>query len=163
MKIIIILLLLSAFSRLAYSQCEVEKKQVDNWNKVLKNKVTEWARKKHRVAKKEFLDCLRQPNKESPTQSPIRSSPSKPAPSKPEYKFAPIKSAKHVTVSDYANFKGKKKLAWSHYFKESDECLSNKNDMKLFVACAKVRKQQLKTFNSRWNDQTQALMPLLDN
>ena len=68
-----------------------------------------------------------------------------------------------VTVSNYTNFKGNKKRVWYLYFIESDECLSNKNDMKIFVVCGKVRKQNLKTFSARWNNQTQELMPFLDN
>jgi hypothetical protein len=35
--------------------------------------------------------------------------------------------------------------------------------MNVFVACAKVRKQNLKIFNTSWNNQTQELMPFLDN
>jgi hypothetical protein len=73
------------------------------------------------------------------------------------------KQTKHVVVSDYSNFKGKKKQAWYAYFTESQECLSNSNNMPIFVACAKVRKQHLKQFNARWNEQTEELMPLLDN
>jgi hypothetical protein len=73
------------------------------------------------------------------------------------------KQTKHITVSDYSNFKGKKKQAWYAYFAESQECLSNSNDMPIFVACAKIRKQNLKQFNARWNEQTEELMPLLDS
>ena len=154
---------MTAFSRVALSQCDIEQKQVDRWNSILKNKGTERARSKHREAKKAFLDCLRLPTEAVQTKSPSISSTKTPKTTKTKYKFAPRKNSSHVTVSDYANFKGKKKLAWSLYFKEPVECLSNKTDMKIFVACAKFRKQNLKTFNSRWNNQTQELMPLLDN
>lgn len=159
----ILILALSVFSRLAYSQCEPEEEQVDKWNKRLKYKVTEIARNKHREAKKVFLDCLRQPTEEVQTKSPTISSTKTRKTTKTKYKFSPHKSANHVTVSDYTNLKGKKKQAWNLYFIESTECLSNKNDMNIFVACAKVRKQNLKNFNARWNNQTQELMPFLDN
>jgi hypothetical protein len=56
------------------------------------------------------------------------------------------KQTKHVSVSDYSNFKGKKKQAWYAYFTESQACLSNSNNMPIFVVCAKVRKQHLKQF-----------------
>jgi N-acetylmuramoyl-L-alanine amidase CwlA len=154
-----LMLVLTIFSGFTYSQCEPEKEQADRWNKILKSKVSERARNKHRKAKKEFLDCLRQPTEIIPTKSKTKTS----KPTKTKYTFSPGKSSSHVTVSDYTDFKGKKKLAWNLYFVESDKCLSNKNDMKIFVACAKVRKQNLKTFNARWNKQTQELMPLLDN
>jgi hypothetical protein len=157
------MLVLTVFSKVAYSQCELEKAQVDRWNKTLKNKVTERARNKHREAKKEFLSCLRQSVNAAPKKSSTSSNTKVRKTTKTKYQFAPRKSASHVTVSDYSNFKGKKKLAWSHYFKESEQCLDNKNDMTIFVACAKVRKQNLKIFNARWNDQTLELMPLLDN
>jgi hypothetical protein len=154
---------MSVFSRLAYSQCEREEEQVDVWNKLLKYKVTERARNKHREAKKAFLDCLRQPTEDVQTKSPTISSTKTRKITKTKYKFSPHKSSNHVTVSDYTNFKGKKKQAWNLYFIESTECLSNKNDMNIFVACATVRKQNLKTFNTSWNNQTQELMPFLDN
>ncbi|WP_226991254.1 hypothetical protein [Paraglaciecola psychrophila] len=159
----ILILVMSVFSRLAYSQCELEEEQVDVWNKLLKYKVTERARNKHREAKKVFLDCLRQPTKEVQTKSPTISTTKTRKTTKTKYKFSPHKSSNHVTVSDYTNFKGKKKQAWNLYFIESIECLTNKNDMKIFVACANVRKRKLKTFNARWNNQTQELMPFLDN
>ncbi len=156
---------MSVFSQLAYSQCEPEKKLVDKWNSILKNRVTELARNKHREAKSDFLDCLRQPTEEAKVKktSPKHSSSKARKITKPKYKFSPRKSSGHLIVSDYTNFKGKKKIAWYRYFKESVECLSNKSDMKIFVACSKVRKQNLKTFNARWNNQTQELMPFLDN
>jgi hypothetical protein len=155
---------MSVFSKLAYSQCEVEKEEVDRWNKILKYKVTDRARNKHREAKSGFLDCLRQPTDEKvKTKSSTHSSRKTRKTSKTKYKFSPHKSSSHVTVSDYTNFEGKKKLAWTLYFTESVECLSNKNDMKIFVACAKVRKQNLKKFNARWNNQIQKLMPFVDN
>jgi hypothetical protein len=155
---------MSVFSKLAYSQCEEEKEEADRWNKFLKYKVTERARSKHREAKETFLDCLRQPTEEVQTKSTTSSSTkSRKTTKKTKYKYSPSKSPSHVTVSDYTNFKGKKKRAWSLYFTESVVCLNNKNDMKIFVSCAKVRKQNLKTFNARWNNQTQELMPFLDN
>jgi hypothetical protein len=157
------MLVLAIFSGFTYSQCEPEKEQVDRWNKLLKNKVSERARNKHREAKKEFLDCLRQSTEVTPKKSATHSKTKASKSTKTKYKFSPHKSASHVTVSDYTNFKGKKKHAWNFYFVESTKCLSNKNDMKIFVACAKVRKQNLKTFNTRWNNQTQELMPVLDN
>ena len=154
---------MSVFSRLAYSQCEPEEEQVDVWNKLLKYKVTERARNKHREAKKVFFFCLRQPTEEVQTKSPTISSTKTRKTTKTKYKFSPHTSSNHVTVSDYTNLKGKKKQAWNLYFIESIECLTNKNDMKIFVACANVRKRKLKTFNARWNNQTQELMPFLDN
>jgi hypothetical protein len=159
----VLILVMSIFSRLAYSQCELEEEQVDRWNKALKYKVTERARNKHREAKKVFLDCLRQPTKGVQKKSAIISTTKTRKATKTTYKFSPHKSSNHITVSDYTNFKGKKKQAWNLYFIESAKCLSNKNDMKIFVACAKVRKRKLKTFNARWSNQTQELMPFLDN
>jgi len=158
------MLALSVFSRLAYSQCELEKEQVDKWNNILKNRATERARNRHREAKSAFLDCLRQPTEEKVQKKSSTHASSKTRDTtKTQYKFSLPKNSSHVTVSDYTNFKGKKKLAWGLYFNESDKCLSNKNDMKIFVACAKVRKQNLKIFNARWNNQTQELMPFLHN
>ena len=163
MKVVAVLFVMSFFSRLAYSQCEEEKEEADRWNKLLKYKVTERARNGHREAKERFLDCLRKPTEEVKTKLPKISNTKSRKTTKTKYKFSLRKSSSHVTVSDYTNFKGKKKLSWNLYFIESDKCLNNKNDMKTFVACAKVRKQNLKTFNTRWNNQTQELMPLLDN
>lgn len=158
------MLLMTVFSQGVYSKCEFEKKRVDRYNSMLKNKATESARNGHRAAKSAYLDCLRRPTEEkAQTKSSTHSSSQTPGTSKTKYKLSPPKSSGHVTVSDYSNFKGKKKQAWALYFTESVECLSNKNDMKIFVACAKVRKQHLKIFNARWNNQTQELMPLLDN
>lgn len=157
---VVVLILSSATS--AQSQCEAEKKHADKWNKILKYKVTERAREQHRKAKKEFLECLRRPVEAETKTSSQRLKAKKPSITLPQYIPKPHKHTKHVTVSDYTNFKGKKKQAWYEYFQESQECLANSNDMKIFVACAKVRKQQLKQFNARWNDKTEELMPLLD-
>jgi hypothetical protein len=84
---IILILEMTAFSRVALSQCEIEQKQVDRWNSILKNKVTERARNKHREAKKVFLDCLRQPTEAVQTKSPTISSTKTPRTTKTKYKF----------------------------------------------------------------------------
>ena len=145
------------------SQCKIEKKRADKWNQILKHKVTENARKQHRKAKNEFLECLRKPVvKEIKTSLPSSSDNKKHATTIPRYVRKRHNQTQHITVSDYTNFKGKKKLAWNEYFQESKECLANSNNMKVFVACAKIRKQNLKQFNARWNDQTEELRPLLD-
>jgi hypothetical protein len=163
----LLLLTVSVFSKLTYAQCEKEKEEADKWNRVLKNKSTEYARSMHRESKSIYLDCIRQPRvKEKPPASPnLSKSPISQTQQsrKNKYYSAPRQSNSHITVSDYTNFKGKKKRAWGLYFNESAECLSNKSNMKMFVACAKVRKQNLKAFNARWNNQTQELMPLLEN
>lgn len=163
MKTLILVLVVILFSASAQSQCEDEKKRADKWNDSLRHKVTEFARKQHRKAKTDFLECLRQPESQETTQSSTLRSKTKKSP-KRTYVYQPNRheQTSHVTVSDYTNFKGEKKLAWNNYFQESDECLSNNSNMKIFVDCAKVRKQQLKLFNARWNEQTKELMPLLD-
>lgn len=165
LKIIVLMVAAVIFSCVsaAQSQCEIEKQRADKWNQILKYKVSEMARAQHRKAKKEFLECLRKPvEAETKTSLPIPSDDKKPSSIPPKYVPKRHKQTNHVTVSDYANFKGKKKQAWYEYFQESQECLVNSNNMKIFVACAKIRKQHLKQFNARWNDQTEELMPLLD-
>lgn len=157
------------FSGSAYGQCEAEKREVDRWNAYLKKKVTEWAREKHRLVKQEFLDCLRMPeekpkNKLNTSNKPPTNVKTKTfKPSKKRYSFSSRNKNNHIKVSDYANFKGKKKLAWNQYFQESGKCASSNQDMQVFVACAKIRKQNLKAFNARWDHVTQKLKPLLDS
>ncbi len=151
------------FSSAAHGQCEMEKERVDRLNDSLKHQVTERARERHRIAKQDFLDCLRKPAEVPQTLSPHVSEYEKPYTTSPNYVPKRHKQTRNVTVSDYSNFNGKKKQAWYAYFTESQACLSNSNNMPIFVACAKVRKQHLKQFNARWNEQTEELMPLLDS
>jgi hypothetical protein len=163
LKIIILILAIIVFSSEAHSQCELEKERADKWNDRLKHKVTEWARENHRKAKQDFLDCLREPIDEPETSLSQNTDNEHSYLTVPSHNPKRYKPSNHMIVSNYTNFKGKKKIAWNAYFTESQECLSNSNDMPIFVACAKVRKQSLKQFNARWNEQTEELMPLLDS
>lgn len=160
LKSIVVVLLLAIWhpTSLADSVCEREKKEADHWNQVLKNRVTENARTKHREAKKIFLDCLREDL--SAYKAPVKSL-KIPKTTKPlDIYNRSIPSTRNVNVSDYTGFKGKKKQAWERYYIESPECLKNRNDMQMFVRCASLRKDYLKEFKSRWDDKSQTLRPL---
>jgi hypothetical protein len=118
------------------------------------------ARDRHRDAKQEFLDCLRKPDNkpknkiftDEKQQKNTRIKAYKPT--KSRHSVSSHKKTSHITVTDYTNFKGKKKLAWNDYFQESGMCMSSNQDMQIFVACAKIRKQNLKAFNARWEHKT---------
>ncbi|MEP1448912.1 MAG: hypothetical protein ABJK37_22600 [Paraglaciecola sp.] len=101
MKTLIFVLVVILFSAAAQSQCENEKMRVDKWNDSLRHKVTEFARKQHRKAKKDFLECLRQPESKASKQSPPLRSKAKTSP-KSNNIYVPKghKQTSHVTVSD---------------------------------------------------------------
>lgn len=153
----IITMVYCSFS-IAKAKCDTEKQHVDKWNDILRNKVSERARDNHRTAKQVFLDCLLAKNKiTKKSNKAVLTSPTKKLKTQP-YKAKSHSKTKNVTVTNYVNYKGKKKDAWHLYFKESPECMKNSGDMSVFVKCAKIRKQSLKQFESRWNNQTQKLV-----
>lgn len=161
MKGIFVVLVLTIWHSpsLAESVCEREKKDADHWNQVLKNKVTEHARTKHREAKKIFLDCLREDR--SAYKAPVKNGKIPKRKKPPAISNRSIRSTRNVNVSDYTGFEGEKKQAWERYYIESPECLKNRNNMQVFVRCASSRKDYLKEFKSRWDDKSQTLRPLL--
>ncbi|MCF2949180.1 hypothetical protein L0668_13755 [Paraglaciecola aquimarina] len=183
MKLLILAIITMTYCNLsvAKAQCDTEKQKVDRWNDVLKYKVSERARDKHRAVKQEFLDCLLAKNKPAKkSKKAASSSPSTSTNSSKKHKTHPKSLSKtqtisryktksykaknyakteHVMVSNYVDFKGKKKQAWNIYFKESAECMENSGDMAVFVKCAKIRKQNLKEFESKWDHQVQQLVP----
>ncbi|MFT2092423.1 hypothetical protein [Paraglaciecola sp. 2405UD69-4] len=148
---LLLIITMAVFSKAASSQCNQEEALVDKWNKQLQYKVTEFARKKHRAAKRTFLDCLRNPPNTAPKEQVVTLKINTPANTAEAIPSLPLPNIGNVTVSSYVNFKGEKRQAWAQYFIESESCLNNKNDMALFVACAKKRKQSLKEFEALWN------------
>lgn len=168
------------YSQASYAEelCQEEKDRVDYWNDRLKNRATEQGREQHREAKKEFLDCLRE-DKESKKNNnieaqkvystqitPPRSNNSVNSKSRNRNKsstysrrFVPTTN---IRVQEFAAFKGVKLKRWREFYTESETCRTNRGDMSLFVKCAEERKRYLAAFNSRWNDNTQSLKPLLE-
>ena len=148
------------------AKCDYEKERADYWNKKLKEKVTERRRERHREAKNEFLACLRDDKNDEQSNSSANSiyfSDSRQSSvyrSSSSYQQKRYPQTMNVQISNYANFDGKKKLAWQRYFKESPQCLYNSGNMKVFVACSKIRKRELKAFNARWNEKTGQVNPV---
>lgn len=160
-----IILFGSLFSGSASSsgKCAKEKDEVDYWNNLMRERVTEMRRTNHRQAKAEFLDCLGRDDTVSPRVPTINDSQSEQSGVRNITRQHIRRSAprrgftQDVYVSSYHNFEGAKRDAWTQFFQESQECIHNDGDMKIFVKCANERKYYLEQFNQRWNERTQSL------
>jgi hypothetical protein len=168
------------YSQASYAEelCQEEKDRVDYWNDRLKNRATEHGRDRHREAKKEFLDCLREDKESKKTINieaqkvystqitPTRSNNSVSSKSRNKNQSSTysrrLVPTKNIRVQEFAAFKGVKLNRWREFFIESEICRTNRGDMSLFVKCAEERKRHLTAFNSRWDANIQGLRPLLD-
>lgn len=152
------LVLLSA-QTVASNNCISEKAEVDRWNDLLRERVTESRRTHHREAKAKFLDCLGGKNTEGSAQQRRVANP--PENHQQEKVSKPLRTARRgsqdMYVSSYHNFKGAKREAWKKYFQESPECKNNSSDMAVFVKCAAERKRYLQEFNNSWDEGIQSL------
>lgn len=157
---------------IAQMACEKEKDEVDRWNRILKNNVTETARDKHRDAKERFLKCLHdqriqpeitKPKDAKPEQKKYSSiKKNSPTTRKTVQSKKPIQYGTNTVTTAYTHYRGEKLKAWHGFFQESPECKNNSGDMGVFVKCSAMRKEQLAIFERRWDDSQQRLRPLLD-
>jgi hypothetical protein len=126
--------------------------------------IGEHLRDRERIAKAEYLKCMRDPNvanllqmKTAELTAKLESKPKR-KPIKNIYKGSPVKiKPMGARSSGYHNYKGVKLAAWRKFFSEPEECLELEGDMKLFVKCSKNRKQVKRLFDSRWDDKKEVL------
>lgn len=147
-------------------RCVKERKAVDYIQERMRNgySIGEYLRDRERIAKAEYLKCMRDPNvanllqmKTAELTAKLESKPKRKS-TKNIYKRPAVKvKPMGARSSGYHNYKGVKLAAWSKFFSEPEECIALEGDMKLFVKCAKNRKEVKRLFDSRWDDKREVL------
>jgi len=153
------LIIISQYA-LSNEKCQKEQDAVDYWNNSLKVKALEWKREKHREAKLEFLLCLRKPESQTKAQA-VNTNIARVK--NRTVRTTKIKNKNHsyISISHYTGFTGLKLEAWNKFFVESETCMANKSDMKLFVKCGEERKRYIKYFEEQWDDNDKKLRVLM--